>query len=294
MKSYNLQSESDIQLIRDLIQHLPYKTTIVDFEETMLLASVRATTRIWQHNGEIVGFAFVDDYNNLRFEIGTEGGIAHIENEIIEWGITCIKKRNAETGGDYTLDASFGANNTWQIAMLEKFGFVRESLRTLQYTHSLREPIMSHTFPQGHSLRCVAGEHEAESLVSLHRAAFGTENMSVEQRLAIMNAPQYERELDLVAAAPNGELSAFCICGFKDEIGSEKIGYTDPIGTHPRYQKRGLAKAILTAGLTLLKNRGATFVELGTSSNNIPMQRLAESLGFVRASEKLWFSKEVT
>ena len=62
---------------------------------------------------------------------------------------------------------------------------------------------------------------------------------------------------------------------------------------HPRFQRLGLGKAIVTAGLRLLASRGVTTVELGTGSNNVPMQRLAESLGFVCVSEKLWFSKTV-
>ncbi len=45
MNSYLLQGESDIQSMRDLIQRLPHESTVVDFEETMLLATVRATTR---------------------------------------------------------------------------------------------------------------------------------------------------------------------------------------------------------------------------------------------------------
>ena len=147
---------------------------------------------------------------------------------------------------------------------------------------------------QGFSLRCVEGEHEVESLVSLHRAAFGTENMTVEQRLAIMHGPQYEREMDLVAVAPNGELAAFCICGFDEQIDAAKTGYIGSLGTFPDYQKCGLGKAMVTAGLHRLRNRGASTVELGTSSKNIPMQRLAESLGFIGVSEKLWFSKKVT
>lgn len=292
MESHILQDESDILLIRELITRLPNKSTIVDFEETLLLASVRATTRYWKDKGKIVGFAFVDNYNNLRFEIEPEYHSFQIENEIIEWGVTCMKIRNAEIGEDNALDASFGRENTWQIAMLERLGFVCESFRSLRYERSLRGPIAEYAFPHGFSLRCIKGKQEVESLVALHRAAFGTENMTVEARLAIMHAPQYERELDLVAIASNGELSAFCICGFEEE--NKHAGYTDPIGTHPRYQKLGLGKAIVTAGFHSLKNKGAKVVELGTSSENIAMQRLAESLGFVVVSEKMWFSKKVT
>ena len=294
MKSYLFGDESDIQLMRDLIKHLPAnELTAVDFEEAILLASVQATTRLWQVNGKTIGFAFVDDYNNLRFEIQAESRSAQVENEIIAWGIACIKARNAKTGKDNTLDAVLRAENIWQIAMLERTGFVRSSLRTLRYARSLHEPIMKPVFPSGFSLRCVAGEDEVESLVTLHRAVFGTENMTIAERLAIMHTPTYDRELDLVAVTSGGELAAFCICSLADEMNSEKVGFTDPIGTHPRYQQRGLGKALVTAGLQRLKKRGVAVVELGTSSNNIPMQQLAQSLGFTCIAEKLWFSKSV-
>jgi mycothiol synthase len=294
MKSHLLRDESDVQLIREFIMHLPFESTVVGFEESMLLASVKSTTRLWQHNGTVVGFAFVDDYNNLRFEFETNSLSAQLEDEIIEWGITCVKTRNTETGADKTLDASFKTENTWQIKMLERAGFIRSQQRTLSYARPLFQHIEAHAFPPGFSLRCVTGEHEVDNLVGLHRAAFGTENMTVAHRIAIMHAPAYQRELDLVIVAADGELAAFCICGFEAVMGSEKAGFTDPIGTHPRYRRQGLAKAVITAGLQRLRSGGASFVKLSTLSTNIPMQRLAESLGFVCVSEKVWFSKEVT
>jgi mycothiol synthase len=130
------------------------------------------------------------------------------------------------------------------------------------------------------------------SCPALHRAAFGTDHMSLEYRLAMMSTPQYIRELDLVAVAPNDELAAFCVCGFDDP--ARKIGYTDPVGTHPTYQRRGLGRALISAGLLTLKNAGANTVRLGTSSDNIAMQKLAAGAGFMCVSEKLWFSKDVS
>lgn len=141
-------------------------------------------------------------------------------------------------------------------------------------------------------MRCVEGEHEVDRLVALHRSAFGTENMTTEQRLAILRAPGYDRSLDLVAIAPNGEFAAFCICGFEE--GQGHVGHVDPIGTSSQYQKQGLAKAIVTTGLQALRQRGAKIVKTGTSSDNLAMQRLAGALGFVVVSEKLWFSKTIT
>jgi ribosomal protein S18 acetylase RimI-like enzyme len=293
MKSYSLREESDIQLMRDLIARLPHKSTIVDFEETMLLASVRGATRLWQDNGRMIGFAYVDDYNNLRFEIDTQFRSVQLEDEIMAWGVSCVKNRNAQAGTTYTLDAAFSTHNTWQIAMLKRGGFVRADQRTLRYARPLNEPIEAFTFPPGFHLRNVAGADEVERVVALHRAAFGTENMTVDQRMAMMRTPGYERELDLVAVTAEGELAAFCVCGIENEIDDDRVGFTDPIGVHPAYQHQGLGKAIVTAGLYRLRDKGIRIVRLSTSSANVPMQRLAQTLGFSCESEKLWFSKVV-
>jgi mycothiol synthase len=292
LASSEYHTELDTQAMRNLIRSLPGETSVIDFEETILLQSVRSATRLWWTGSKLVGFAWVDDYNNLRFEIDAEHRSEQLEQEIIEWGAACVKKRSAITGQDDTLDASFSPEHTWQIALLERSGFVRDDVRTFQYERSMDQPIVDQPLPVGYITRPVAGEQEAADLVCLHRAAFGTDKMTVEARLAIMRAPQYERALDFVIVAPSGELAAFCICGV-DEV-HERSGYTDPIGTHPDYRGLGLGKAVVTTGLLALKDKGVQVVKLGTSSENLAMQRLADTLGFVLVSEKWWYCKNVS
>ena len=171
-------------------------------------------------------------------------------------------------------------------------GFVQGSVRSLAFSRPLVEPVEIYPFPQGYTWRSVNHLDSIASLVELHQAAFGTVNMTVEYRNAMMNTPQYQQDLDLVAVAPDGSLAAFCVCGFEDE--AKLTGYTDPIGTHPDHQQKGLAKALVSSGMALLTKSGSKKVELGTSSENIPMQKLAVSLGFNLVAEKLWFSKVVT
>lgn len=293
MESSLLYDDNDVQAMREFRVRLGSKSTVVDFEDQILLTSIRATTRIWKQGNQIVGFAFVDDDNNLWFETEAElASLDELETEIVEWGTTCLKKRNTEMGTDHTLDCVCNADDSHRLRVLRKHGFVPEQVRSLQYSRFLNEPITEYPLPAGFSIRCVNGKDELEQLVALHRAAFGTNHMTVEYRLAMRNTPQYRKELDLVVVTPGDELAAFCVCGFDDP--DKKIGYTDPIGTHRSYQRMGLGKAVVSAGLFALRNAGANTVRLGTSSENVAMQKLAGTLGFICVSEKLWFSRKIS
>jgi ribosomal protein S18 acetylase RimI-like enzyme len=124
----------------------------------------------------------------------------------------------------------------------------------------------------------------------MHRAAFGTDYMTTEKRLIIMSTSGYDPSLDLVAVAPDGNIAGNCICSIHP---LEKIGFTDPVSTHPRFQRKGLARALLLTGLKSIKERGMTRARLGTSGDNIAMQKAAESAGFRIEFKTIWFSKEV-
>jgi len=292
LDSYLLRDETDLQRLRNFIKQLPHESNLSDFEEQLQLPAIRAITRLWQCSDQLIACAYLDVGNNLRFDIADEYRSEQLEQEIMDWGLTCMRQRNVQTGKELTLDIACSAENVEQLRFIKKFGFMREPIRSLKYSRSLAEPIEDFPFLPGFSLRSVIGENEVEALVALHRAAFGTDNMTVEERLAIMSAPQYVPDLDFIAVAPNGDLCAFCICGFDES--NDQIGFTDPIGTHPHYQRLGLGKSIVSAGLCAIKDRGATVAQLGTSSENIPMQKLAERLGFIRIAENLWFSKKVS
>lgn len=291
MQSFPFQSDADLRDMQALVRRLGARSTTVDFHEKIQMASVRAATRLWRQNGQLLAFAYVDDFNNLWFDTAPEADLDALEDEIVAWGEACIRKLNLESGEANTLDFSCGPQDARRLDLMRRHGFAQESVRSLHYRRPLTAPVADLPFPAGYSWRCVDARDPLEALVDLHRAAFGTDNMTVEERLAIMHAPNYLPALDLLALAPDGSLAAFCICGF-EEPGST-TGYTDPIGTHPGHQRLGLARALVTCGLRLLQQNGADTAELGTSSQNIPMQKLAESLGFVCVSEKLWFSKEV-
>ncbi len=78
--------------------------------------------------------------------------------------------------------------------------------------------------------------------------------------LDIQRCPLYRRDLDLVAVAPNGDLASFCTVWYDDVTRS---AYFEPVGTHPLYQRRGLARAVMCEGLRRVKRLGATVAFVG-------------------------------
>lgn len=292
MECQLFNGETDLQKMRTLMDVLPGGPTITDFEEHIQLSTVQKNTRLWMENHELIAFAYVDDYNNLCFEILPGYSSPTLEQEIVAWGVDCMNLRNQVNQETATLDACCTASYHERISILERNGFVQDSIRTLHYVRDLSKLISPSPLPDGFSIRITTGEPEIEQLVALHQAAFGSDQMTIEYRRAIMAGPQYEPKMDWVIVAPNGNLAAFCLGSF-DEV-NKKEGYLDPIGVHPDYQQNGLGAAIVTHGLLELYKQGVSLVKLGTSSENIGMQQLARKMGFEVISESLWFSKQIS
>ncbi len=296
-------SASGLQAMVDLLvavrpaEHIAGYPSPADLRELMVLSAVQANTRLWFDGNTLAGFALVDHYCNLLFEFTPQDWTSGIEAEIIAWGETCIHRAMQESGELLTLDASCREGNDERVSFLERHGFVRQEIRSLGLARPLDAPIPTPQLPAGFSMRHVAGEQEAEALAALCRAAHGSDNMTVEERLAMMRGPDYDAELDLLAVAPDGRLAASCMVLISQEENvraGRNVGYTDPVVTHPDFQRRGLAKALILTGLRMLRQRGVDAAILGTRSDNIAMQRTAASVGFQITSSTLWFSKPVT
>lgn len=267
-----------------------------DLHEELHDTDVQATARLWENErGNLVGFAYINRYQNLVDVFDSSIINQDIESQMMEWIVTAAQRRNQKRGVTLTLDASSSENDLERTAFLERHGFVHQADSSLLLSRSLLDPLPTVVLPRGYSIRPMEGAAEIEACVNLHRAAFGTEIMTADYRQSIMNSPDYIPEIDLLAVAPDGRLAAFCMCQiFPDDnprAGGKKEGWTDPVGTHPNHRRMGLAKALITTGMHLLKERDVDMALLGTSSTNDAMQRTAERIGYRRVSTTLWFTK---
>jgi len=263
-----------------------------DLVELLAAPEVAARTQVWVNAaGQPLAYALVDAYDNLWFDRAPAGADDATGAALVAWGIACARRLAAASGSSAALDTACRSEDHARIALLKRHGFVEETVRTLQFTRSLAEPIPEPALPAGYTIRPITGGAEVEALVALHRAAFGTAHMTVAERLTWMAAADYDPELDLVAVAPDGSLAASCFCAIhaaENRLSGRDDGVTDPLATHPGHQRRGLARALLCAGMARLRARGASRARLGTSSDNYAMQRAAHAVGYRIESQRIW------
>jgi RNA polymerase sigma factor (sigma-70 family) len=296
--SRNASFQRDIQTMIELVkartpQRVDDYPSVIDLREISGVTETANNTRLWEsRDGELLAFAIVNPrYSKVDIELKVPLAYEEIMAEIVDWATTRMRE-----AGLKTLRTSCRNDNKQRIALLTEHGFVPEPAGTLHLQRSLLLPIPEPQLPFGFSVRPVAGEEEVEKLVKLHRAAFGTENMTVDYRLAMMRVPDYDRSLDLVALTADGELAAFCVGTIpaqENALTGHKNGWLDPIGTHPQFQRRGLARALLLTGLHLLKQRGMENAMTNTWEENWAMRRSTESVGFSVAAKTIWFVKHL-
>jgi ribosomal protein S18 acetylase RimI-like enzyme len=176
---------------------------------------------------------------------------------------------------------------------LESRGFTRSSVHMVYLERSLHDPLEVVPLPPGWRIRPVADEHEAQNRAEASYASFGSRmpfEAYVQRYLRFMRSPAYACALDLVALAPDGCIAAFCICWFDLE---NQVGLFEPVGTHPDFQRRGLGKAVLRAGLEQMKAQGMKSAIVVAESNHPAAQALYFSAGFVQAIRLDTYTKKI-
>ena len=147
--------------------------------------------------------------------------------------------------------------------------------------------------PAGYSLRPLAGEAECSAYVDLHRAVFESKNMTVEWRARTLRHAGYRPDLDLVVAAPDGRLAAFCVGWFQPgDARSAPSGQIEPMGVHEDFRKLGLGRAILSEAVRRLASLGAAHVDVETDSYRNAAFELYEAIGFRVIQDVLVYRKD--
>lgn len=247
---------------------------------------------IWEKDSQVIAWAvFQPAWWNLDFVVCPAYRGSILEQEIFMWG-----KEQMFMYSDHTGEAFRGSVELFEdtphaaqtIRNLEAVGFTPFDWSITRFELHLSQEITPEELPKGYKIRLFRGESEVQEYVALHRAAFGSERMTIAWRKRILQQPGYHPEIDLIleneAHAPVG----FCICWMRGDRGQ-----IEPLGVHPDYQRKGLGRALEKAACRALRAQGVGVINVDHGRYHEHAIALSQKTGFRKSNNALRYYVDV-
>jgi GNAT superfamily N-acetyltransferase len=241
--------------------------------------NLEEAVHLWEVNGQIVGVLNPDSNGESFFQVHPAYRSEELFCEMLD--VAEITLPNHKESGSHDLLAWVNAEDVLLKNVLARRGygrskFLAEHMRRRSFTKPL-----PYSVPQsGYIIRALGDESELPARSWLSWKVFHPDEPDEKYKgwewyKNLQQIPLYNRDLDLVAVAPDGELAAFCTVWVDDVTHTAVF---EPVGTHPNHQKRGLGKAVMSEGLRRAQKLGATLATV--SSYSTGAHALYESMGF--------------
>lgn len=281
---------ADLPLVVDPIRAMPPACRhVIDFAWRLTAPAIAAgrDAVYWQDaGGRVVGLAaWQQAWATLDFYVRPGPDAVTVERDIFAWAGGRFRERDAERGHRLPYSVEFRDDDQDRQALAAAHGFVRNvhaSHVHLQRQLDALPPLPA--VPDGFAIRPLADAAEAAAYAGAHRAAFGSEAMTAQWRERTIGTPLYQPDLDLVAVAADGTLAGFCVGWHEPARG---VAQLEPVGVHPRYQRRGLSRALLTEMLRRLKVRGASVAIAETELDQTAARAAYDAVGF-KQTHTIW------
>ncbi len=303
--------ESDISRIAELIAacqavddvETPYLASLSELRESLLDPTPDWTREValWESGSDLVALALFrvpssGEGHNLYFwfTVHPSARDSDLAAAILAWA---DGRASDLQGPNAALMTAARDDDHWRLATLPALGFSPNRV-FLRMVRQLDDGLPASSPPPGYQIRPVTGPDEVEAWVELYNASFAdhwehTDATPDQHRLHIGRA-NYRRDLDLVAVAPDGTLAAFCACSIDDHDNGRREAWLHLIGTHPAHRRRGLASALIAAGLTALRTHGLPEAKLGVDAESpTSANTLYASLGFTTTKSTTAFRRPV-
>lgn len=249
---------------------------------------------LWEQDSKTCGWSLVDpDWCSFDVYLLPEINDSKVAAYILDWTIHQITEIVHEQNGEAIRTMWVSEHDQDHIDRLTKRGFILDEGYMWYMERSLNINLPEVNLPNHYRIRNIQGEGEIHRRAAAAYNAFRSsrhfeEYWSRYQRF--MRSPVYNPAFDLVTESPEGEFASFCIV-WPDPI--NHIGLFEPVGTHTEFQRKGLAKAVITAGLRSLKNWGMNRAMVCAEYNNAAALQLYQSVGFEIKHKLLTYIKSI-
>jgi mycothiol synthase len=234
-----------------------------------------AATRLWFAGEALVGFGWPRDD---QVDLMAHPAHLPVEAEMLSWAEERLRAATAP-GETARLTAWSFEHHHERVALLQARGYERGTMHFNHNARRLDEAPPAPKLPPGYRIRHVRGVEDVPARVEVHRSAFAPSRMTAAKHLAVMAAPTYRPELDLVVEAPDSSFAAYCLVWFDE---ANRVGEFEPVGCHADHRRKGLTSAVLFEGMRRLRALGATSCVVYSSGEEkyAASRQLYSSVGF--------------
>jgi mycothiol synthase len=211
---------------------------------------------------------------------------------MLDWAQARTREIAEERQETASLDLVAHEDEAEKRALLEHNGFsLIQDAHNWYMTCPLDGPLSEPELPEGFTIRAVTDENEDD--VKAYEVVYGFTPVKRPHRLALLRSPDYRH---LVTVAPDGVFVAFCevsISRKEWKLSGQRIGWVDYVGTHEDFQRQGLGKAMMLAGLHQLQMCGTDRALLITMSSNTAAQNTFKASSFHYKERDFCYKKKI-
>jgi ribosomal protein S18 acetylase RimI-like enzyme len=240
--------------------------------------------QLWEEDRGVLGFAWYDPF----FEGDTQGGVRSepaVEDSMLAW-----MEQRARAAGCGFVDVRSFEDDPARHARLTARGYEQQSGGYAHMMCALGGEHPEVSLPTGLSLRSVASRGDYTRRVRIEGLAFGRGEPSVDAWVGLERDALYRMEHDFVVERAD-EFLAFATVWPDDR---NRVGLFEPVGCHPDHRRRGLATAVMVAGLHALERAGMTRAVVYPERDNTAAVALYRSCGFALAATQLVYRRVLT
>ena len=241
----------------------------------------------WDEKDELGGFAWLGSGHVDLFSHPTR---RRVEADMLAWSEQQRREQPASEDDRRTWRAWALTSDSSRQTLLGRNGYARAADAFACFSYPLEGEVPPTILPEGFKIRPVAGKDEWKARVELHRQAFEPSRFTAAKYRAARGGPSYRADLDLVVAASDGTLAAFCILWYDE---ANRVGEFEPVGCAPQYRQMGLTRALLLEGLRRLRRLGGRFGHVFAEVDEEPAMHLYRSAGFKEVDRVLAWEKEL-
>jgi mycothiol synthase len=234
-------------------------------------AGLNRRLHLWKTvTGQLIGFAIVEGGGRDVHAI-THPRHRDLEPQLFVW----VEQRWPAEGKTWITYAEAGDDH--REGVLADLGYTPDGEAEILYAYDLERVPHEAPLPASFALHDARQHTDRVARARLRWRVFhpGVEADAVPEPI-MHRQRSYDPELDLVVTAPGGEPVAFAVGWIDPET---RIGEVEPVGTHPAYLRRGLARAAVTACFARMRERGARWAHIASAAEPAVANRLYRSLG---------------